>query len=306
MARSWMLGHLLRRCHQANAVIWSATLGPTPTAPQHAVLTVVAGTGGCDIRTVAALTALDKATLTGIVRRLERDGWLRRTTDPADRRRSLLSLTPSARMARARTSLLAGVVREEFLAPLPEADRERLIGHLRQLARVEQAPPVEAELGVAWHALVSTPGHLLRRALQVHTAQWAAELGPDLTGPRFVVLRTLRVEGPVPHARLGGLSALDKATLSGIVDRLAAADLVVREPDPADRRSRLVRLTDGGAALVESALPRARRVQELTAEPVPESDRAWLEEALERLAFRPGVVSGGEVAPGSTLLGSTP
>lgn len=288
VTRARMLGHLLRRCHQVNTSVWTATFGPTLTAPQYAVLSVVAAADDSDMQTVGALAALDKATMTGVVRRLEANGWIRRAKDPGDRRRHTLALTPSAEMALTQTSTLVQLAREEFLAPVPERDRARLMAHLRQLARVDETPPPGLHAGRSWGSLVGTPGHLIRRAQQVHTAQWSAEFGQELTTPQFAVLRMLRTTGDLVQSRLGELVALDKATLSGVVDRLVRRGLVVSAPGRSDRRSRVVGLTEAGGALERAALPRAEQVQEQTAEPVPLADRAWLNDALEALAFRDG------------------
>lgn len=288
---SWMVGHLLRRCHQTNTAIWAATVGSSLTAPQHAVLAVVAALSeshmasdmASDMQTVGAIAALDKATMTGVVRRLEAGGWLRREKDPDDLRRHTLALTPSARMALGQGSALPRVAQEEFLAPVPGEDRDRLMRHLRQLARVEEAPPIGVDRAV-WERLIGTAGHLVRRAQQVHTAQWSAEFGPELTAAQFVVLRMLRAVGEASPSRLGELVALDRATMSGVVDRLGRRGLVTSTPDPVDRRSRLVALTEAGDALVTAALPRAESVQRQTLKPVPVADRAWLGDALRRLS----------------------
>ncbi|MCD4534255.1 MarR family transcriptional regulator [Nocardioides sp. cx-169] len=287
MTNERTLGQLLHRCHQVNIAIWTRTFGPTLTAPQYAVLSVVAESESHDMQTVATIAALDKATMTGVVRRLGAGGWIRRTRHPDDGRRQTLALTPSATLALSQTRDLVTAAHEELLAPVPTEDRARLTPCLRRLARADEVPP-HLTIGVqaAWARVGNSPGHLIRRAQQVHTSQWSAEFGQELTGPQFAVLRTLRAVGECRQTRLVELIALDKATLSGVIDRLARRGLVASRPDPGDRRSRLVALTDAGRTLNEAALPRAERVQAQTAEPVPPAERAWLNHALELLAFR--------------------
>lgn len=294
--RSWMLGHLLRRCHQVNTAIWNSTVGSSLTAPQYAVLAVVAAIGESDMQTVGAIAALDKATMTGVVRRLEANGWIKRAAHPDDRRRRTLALTPAATMAVRHSAALLQAARDEFLEPVVVGDRDRLMRHLRELARVDEHPPPGIQIGAQWGRLIGTAGHLVRRAQQVHTAQWSAEFGTELTGPQFVVLRMLSTAGEIVQSRLGELVALDRATMSGVVERLVRRGLVVAVPDPSDRRSRLVGLTEAGATLLDAALPRAEAVQLQTVEPVAVSDRAWLSETLQRLAFRSAGPGGGEAA----------
>jgi len=292
-ARLWTLGHVLRRCHQADAAIWSASFGSTPTAPQYAVLSVVAETPGADMQLVGAVAGLEKTTLSGVVRRLERDGWIQRDADPGDRRRRLLALTGPGALALQHTAPQAAAAQAAFLAPVAHEDRARLLGHLRELGRVSAAPPLGVDIALpVWQRLLATPGHMIRRAQQAHTAHWLAEFGQELTGPQYAVLRivALRDEtGAITQVRLGELAALDKATLSGVVDRMLRRGLLSPGADPGDKRVRLLRLTERGQELERSARPRVRRVQSQTAEPVAACDRAWLHDALVRLAFRPGV-----------------
>ncbi|WP_269214989.1 MarR family winged helix-turn-helix transcriptional regulator [Nocardioides sp. cx-173] len=287
MTNERTLGQLLHRCHQVNTAIWTRTFGPTLTAPQYAVLSVVAESETHDMQTVATIGALDKATMTGVVRRLEAGGWIRRARHPDDGRRQTLALTPSAELVLSQTLDLVAAAREELLAPVPTEDHARATEGLRRLARADEVPPhLTPDVEPAWAKVGSSPGHLIRRAQQVHTSQWSAEFGQELTAPQYAVLRTLSTAGESRQTRLVELIALDKATLSGVIDRLARRGLVVSRPDPADRRSRLVALTDAGRALNEAALPRAERVQAQTTAPVPPAERAWLDHVLELLAFR--------------------
>lgn len=288
MSRFWTLGHVLRRCDQVSVAIWAATCGPAPTAPQYAVLTVVAAMGGGDMQTVGSVAGLEKTTLTGVAQRLERDGWLQRRQDPRDRRRHVLTLTSAGAVALRQTASMAETAHQEFLAPVALADRERLSRHLRDLGRVARPQPGVSLDQEAWERMTSSAGHLIRRAQQAHTACWLAEFGQELTGPQYAVLRMVSLQGPMTHARLGELAALDKATLSGVVDRLIHRGLLAARPAPHDRRARQLSLTATGHAVELSARPRVRRVQLRTAEPVVEEDRAWVQAVLERLAFRSG------------------
>jgi DNA-binding MarR family transcriptional regulator len=59
-------------------------------------------------------------------------------------------------------------------------------------------------------------------------------------------------------------TAVDQATIRGIVERLKARDLITLEPDPQDRRKVIVGLSDSGHQLVRDTEPHAARVSELT------------------------------------------
>jgi DNA-binding MarR family transcriptional regulator len=65
---------------------------------------------------------------------------------------------------------------------------------------------------------------------------------------QFNMLRALeRADGPLTQRVLGEQLLVDKANVSGLVDRLSNAGLVKRHPVPGDRRSIHVRLTPDGA-----------------------------------------------------------
>jgi DNA-binding MarR family transcriptional regulator len=109
------------------------------------------------------------------------------------------------------------------------------------------------------------PGHLIRRLHQIATGLFQermAALGHDLTPVQFAALATLRDRPDVDQATLAGLIAHDRATIGGVLDRLEAKGLVSRRTDPADRRARLVRLTEAGAALLAAVLPQVEALQD--------------------------------------------
>ena len=55
---------------------------------------------------------------------------------------------------------------------------------------------------------------------------------------------------PLPMRRIAEFMHCDPSNVTGIVDRLAARDLVSREADPADRRVKHITLTGRGAEVV--------------------------------------------------------
>jgi DNA-binding MarR family transcriptional regulator len=73
----------------------------------------------------------------------------------------------------------------------------------------------------------------------------------------FDVLSALRRAGPPFQLTPGALlraTLVTSGTMTNRIDRLAAAGLVRREPDPRDRRGVLVTLTEQGRAAVDAAL----------------------------------------------------
>jgi DNA-binding MarR family transcriptional regulator len=96
-----------------------------------------------------------------------------------------------------------------------------------------------------------------RLARYLDIARRAAFADHGLESWEFDVLSALRRQGPPFQLTPGALlraTLVTSGTMTNRIDRLAAADLVRREPDPTDKRGVLVTLTDRGLARVDAAL----------------------------------------------------
>ncbi len=94
-------------------------------------------------------------------------------------------------------------------------------------------------------------GDIVRReARAVVYGELTAGLGPALDEATYPVLSALARGGPRSAARVGHDIGLDRSVVSRHADRLQAAGLLRREPDPADRRASLLVPTDEGARVV--------------------------------------------------------
>lgn len=87
---------------------------------------------------VARLVGCAPALVVSIADELEAAGFVERRRDPADRRRSVLAVTPAGRRALAKGDRVAREVEEELLAHIPADERERLHAALR--AALEPSP----------------------------------------------------------------------------------------------------------------------------------------------------------------------
>lgn len=83
---------------------------------------------------VASLLAMDRTTLTAALKPLERRGLVKVSTNQADRRSRLLTLTPKGRALLARAVPIWEDIHRKIEASLPERDPERLRKTLRTLA----------------------------------------------------------------------------------------------------------------------------------------------------------------------------
>jgi MarR family transcriptional regulator, lower aerobic nicotinate degradation pathway regulator len=105
-------------------------------------------------------------------------------------------------------------------------------------------------------------GFLIAKAHQRLFACFRDELAPfGITPPQFALLAFLWKQDGLSQVELSDKTAVDRTTISGLVDRLQKSGLVVRRPHPEDRRACLVHLTAPGKALEERLTPVALRVR---------------------------------------------
>lgn len=71
-----------------------------------------------------------------------------------------------------------------------------------------------------------------------------------ITEQQWRVLRVLEEEGPMEPTRISDQACLLLPSLTRILQRLEENALILREPDPSDRRKQIVRITARGARLI--------------------------------------------------------
>jgi DNA-binding MarR family transcriptional regulator len=111
----------------------------------------------------------------------------------------------------------------------------------------------EREFGPASAMRVATS---VMRVQQILLARYDAALKPyGITFARYEALVLLRFSraGALPLKVMGERLMVHPTSVTNIVDRLVAAGLVERMPNPADGRGVLARLTDEGRDVVERA-----------------------------------------------------
>lgn len=126
-------------------------------------------------------------------------------------------------------------------------------------------------------------GFLLRQAQQRHTAIFARRMIEDVTPTQWAALAKLAELGPCSQNLLGRHTAMDAATIKGVVDRLAGRKLITTTTDPDDSRRLIVALTGEGRQFVERATPVAQAISEDTLAPLTQAERRNLLKLIARL-----------------------
>jgi MarR family transcriptional regulator, lower aerobic nicotinate degradation pathway regulator len=126
-------------------------------------------------------------------------------------------------------------------------------------------------------------GFVLRQVWQRHAAIFAREIGINLTPTQWAALAKLSESGPCSQNQLGRLTAMDVATIKGVIDRLTARGLTETSADPEDGRRLLVSLTRAGQQLAEKAVPNALAITRETLAPLEPREREMLVALLSKL-----------------------
>ncbi len=134
------------------------------------------------------------------------------------------------------------------------------------------------------YKLSSQIGHILRKASQRHAAIFSSSMVEDLTPTRFAAMVILFQKQTLSQNELGRNTAMDAATIKGVVDRLKVRELVSVNPDPNDARRNLIKLTPQGTSLISRAIPVGCDISEETLAPLSPKERKKLKKLLKKIA----------------------
>ena len=127
-------------------------------------------------------------------------------------------------------------------------------------------------------------GHLLRSAHKRASSVCSEALGnSELTPAQYFALARLHEVGRLSQNHLGRLTAMDPATIQGVIQRLQARGLVERTADKYDRRRKVLQLTASGKALVEQLLELIAQANETILAPLNSGEREIFLRLLKRL-----------------------
>ncbi|MFF4036240.1 MarR family winged helix-turn-helix transcriptional regulator [Streptomyces sviceus] len=138
-------------------------------------------------------------------------------------------------------------------------------------------------------AIRSLPSWLLGRAAARGRTLVAEALAAEgMKMWHHVVLSAVRDLAPVAQADLGRAVRLDPKDLVGVLNDLQSAGLVLREPDPGDRRKNAVSLTEEGTRLLTRCEKAARHANDELLAPLSPDERARFMDLLIRISGTEG------------------
>jgi MarR family transcriptional regulator, temperature-dependent positive regulator of motility len=127
MGETKMAGHLIRRLHQQSMQVFQTqtqAAGFDLTPVQFAALNAIALQPGIDQASLATTISFDRATIGGVIDRLERKGLVQRVVSAQDRRARQLHITPEGEQLLAACRPVVKALQADILASLSPAERE--------------------------------------------------------------------------------------------------------------------------------------------------------------------------------------
>lgn len=129
------IGYLLNRVTRRFRLRFAEELHPLGLTPQQAAALLALGSSPDGWLTPGALAGTidaDEATTTGLIQRLERDGWVTVHPNPADGRSRIVRYTPRAEATMPELASISARVGDDLTGALGDEE-------LRQLSRMLQA-----------------------------------------------------------------------------------------------------------------------------------------------------------------------
>ncbi len=139
-----MAGHLIRRLHQQSTQVFAQrpqAAGFDLTPVQFAALDTIRTHPATDQARVAELIGYDRATIGGVINRLEKKGWVARGVSERDRRARELSLTPEGERILQALQPIVEDLQRDILQPLDDTQRALFIQLARQVVWPQEPPP---------------------------------------------------------------------------------------------------------------------------------------------------------------------
>ena len=136
-----MPGHLIRRLHQIATHAFSARAqraGYDLTPVQFAAMDAISANPGVDQARVAALIAYDRATIGGVIDRLEKKGLVLRKVSQRDRRAREVFLTKEGEKLVADMFPVVRAMQDDILRGLNVEERQTFLGLAAKATRAHR------------------------------------------------------------------------------------------------------------------------------------------------------------------------
>ncbi|MEN3348990.1 MAG: MarR family transcriptional regulator, lower aerobic nicotinate degradation pathway regulator [Bradyrhizobium sp.] len=151
------------------------------------------------------------------------------------------------------------------------------------MKRKTHAEPLALDIDLLLHR---KPGHLIRRLQQMAVSIFLEETAEfEVTPVQYAAIAAVSVYPGIDQLRLANAIGFDRTTISGVIDRLEAKGLVVRQVSEEDRRAKLLFPTAAGERLLQEIQDATERVQQRILAPLNAGEQKSFLEFLNRLVL---------------------
>jgi len=126
-------------------------------------------------------------------------------------------------------------------------------------------------------------GYLMRLANQRHSVLFQAVAPADLTPTQFAAFMKLAELGECSQNELGRQTAMDVATIKGVVERLRKKGLVDVSSDPNDKRRAVLSISEEHAGLIPGLMEAGQKISDLTLSPLTSAEQKSFLKLLKKL-----------------------
>ncbi len=126
-------------------------------------------------------------------------------------------------------------------------------------------------------------GYLMRLANQRHSALFQEVVPWDLTPTQFAALMKLAELGECSQNELGRRTAMDVATIKGVVERLRKKGLVDVRSDPKDKRRAVLSISEGSISSIPELMEAGQKISNLTLSPLSAAEQKSFLKLLRKL-----------------------
>jgi MarR family transcriptional regulator, lower aerobic nicotinate degradation pathway regulator len=132
--------------------------------------------------------------------------------------------------------------------------------------------------------LLDMPGHLIRRLQQIAAALFLEQAKSfEFTPVQYAALVAIGNHPGLDQTALCNAVALDRSTIGDVVSRLEKKGLIRRVNGSADRRTKSLHITAGGARLIRDIEPAVQSTQRLILAPLKPGERIAFMRMLKHL-----------------------
>jgi DNA-binding MarR family transcriptional regulator len=139
------ISHLLHRAEQLAADRFTQLVGDGVTLRQVALLAAIVAAPGLSQSELVAATGVDRSTLADMVSRMEKRGWIDRTTSLLDARAHAVHIASAGRDILESASQHARAAEAAILDALPRTKRKAFLNILTKLAKLADENAAMAE-----------------------------------------------------------------------------------------------------------------------------------------------------------------